>query len=254
VIVGNLATYPPRREALLAVVARLAPQFDRLNVVLNEHDAEIEALRAHATVRQIVPATDHKDIGKFLPDTSGARDVFLLDDDILYPDDYVQRTLERRDSLGLERVAVGYHASVYFRPRFGLSKARRTLWLRSWRRRNVIDCRTTLKFDKAQERARRVSQLGTGSACLRAADMPPLSFMQGARQFADVRLARWLWRSGIPMVSLPREAGWMTAIEHERTIYRDFTRANPREVAEEVWTYAYNPLPGLREEAGGGAA
>ena len=114
-IVANLATYPPRRDGLLKVVASLSPQVDRLNVVLNEYAGTVGELAAYGNVEQILPPADLKDTGKFWPDCRGAEFVFLVDDDILYPPDYVAQTLERIAALrpGIRQLFLsGYPADV----------------------------------------------------------------------------------------------------------------------------------------------
>jgi len=59
-ITANLATYPPRREALEKVVAAISPQVDRLNVVLNEYDAVPAELQKYPNVVPLIPETDLK--------------------------------------------------------------------------------------------------------------------------------------------------------------------------------------------------
>ena len=44
-IVANLATYPPRTSNLLQAITAIAPQVDRLNVVLTQYIPGPEGLR-----------------------------------------------------------------------------------------------------------------------------------------------------------------------------------------------------------------
>ena len=114
-IVANLATYPPRRRNLMRVVADIAPQVDRLNVILNQYDRVPEALSAFGNVVPLIPGEDTKDTGKFYPDVSGAQWVFMVDDDILYPADFIARTLRLARETGIDRFCAGYHGSLYLR-------------------------------------------------------------------------------------------------------------------------------------------
>lgn len=121
--VANLATYPPRHASMLDVVRALAPQLDRLNVVLNEYEQVPQDLDAFSNVVGILPEHDTKDAGKFLPDVSDADYVFLVDDDLIYPDDYVARTIASFEALGPSGFVGAYHGSLYVRPPFELERA-----------------------------------------------------------------------------------------------------------------------------------
>lgn len=115
-IVGNLATFPGRSGTIAAVVESLAGQLDRLNVILNEFESIPDVLADNETVHCIIPEQDTKDTGKFLPDCSGADFVFLADDDILYPPDYVEVTLKHLAGIQEEKFVAGYHDSIFRHP------------------------------------------------------------------------------------------------------------------------------------------
>jgi hypothetical protein len=133
-IVANLATYPPRRLHLIAVVGTIAPQVDRFNVVLNEYEELIPELNSFGNVRQVLPPEDLKDAGKFLPDTTGASHVFLVDDDLIYPSDFVAHTLASLAALPPGRFMGGYHGSIYQKPPFSLKPRHFKRWWRLHRR------------------------------------------------------------------------------------------------------------------------
>lgn len=221
---------------MLDVVARLAPQVDRLVVVLNEYAAVPVELTQWPNVEGVIPDEDFKDLGKFLPDTDGAEVVFLADDDIAFPPDYVARTLAEFRALGPVRTIAGYHASLYRRARPPAPAIPRA---------EIAAHRRIMNFWDAQDAPVIVDQVASGTAVMAAADLPPLAYMRGSARFTDVRLARWCFENGIRPVCLPRPEGWLRPIRHERTIYRDFTRRNPAHVAEEIWTYAFR-VPGRK--------
>src|SRR6056297_1875239 len=225
-IVANLATYPPRRSNLLPVVEAIAGQVDRLNVVLNQYDGPLAEFERFETVRQILPETDTKDVGKFYPDVTGADLVLMIDDDLVYPPDYVARTRAAFEALGEGRYLGGYHASLYDRPGF-------TLWppgLLRWARYSdgrIADHRKPFRFYEALDRPVIVDQVATNAAILRAADMPPYAYMKDSAKFVDVRLARWCHENGIRPAALPKPAGWLGQVRFEESIFHDFTRRNP---------------------------
>ena len=237
-IVAKIATYPPRRERVLPMVRSLVNQVDRINLVLNEYDAPLPEIAGFDKIHQIIPPEDLKDTGKFFPEVPADSTVFLLDDDVEYPPDFVRLSLERRAALPAgRRYLCGYHGSLYQWPE---RKKKDTFWTHVKKVfGNVADNRRPLTFYKALDQATVVDQIATNSAFLEAADMPPWRWMKGSEKFVDVRLARWCFRRGITPVCLPRAAGWLNPVRFEETIFFDFTRSNPPHVAREIWRYAF---------------
>jgi hypothetical protein len=246
--VAHLATYPPRLAALGPVVRALAPQVDRLTVVLNEFAAVPSEAPRLPNVRYVLPPEDTKDVGKFLPDASDAEHVFFCDDDILYPPDFVARTLALRARLGPRPMIVGYHGSLYRRPSLsglrGLDQLAR-FWLFP---SQIARFRRIYGYGETLDRPIVVDQVATNGAMMRARDCPPYAYMRDSRKFVDVRLARWCFERGITPVVLPHEAGWLGGVAHEETIVRGFTKRNRPEVAREIRAYAFR-APGRGEAA-----
>lgn len=236
-ICANLATYPPRRSNLLRVVKSVSPQVDRLNVVLNQFSSPLRELQRFENVRQIIPDEDTKDAGKFYPDVSGADFVLLIDDDLIFPEDFVAQSVASLKALGPGYMG-GYHGSVYERPRpaFSLRALRRWLLYSAGR---IADNRRILRFYEGLEHPVLVDQIATNTAIMRGCDLPPFEFMRDSQKFVDVRLARWCFEQGIRPVCLPRTSGWLGEVRFEETIYRGFTRRNPPHVAKEIWSYAF---------------
>ena len=233
-IVANLATYPPRWQSMLKVMAELSPQVDRLNVVLNEYTDIPALLTVYANVVPILPATDQKDVGKFLPSTEGADVVFLVDDDIRYPADYVKSTLASFKDLPQRRIVAGYHGSIYRQP--GPHKPALDPEM-------IAGSRTIFDFGQALDAAIVVDQLASNTLVARPGDLAPFEYMQGSQKFTDVRLARWCFENSILPVCLPRNKSWLKPVAHPETIYRSFTRSNHAHVAKEIWQYAFR-VPG----------
>jgi hypothetical protein len=250
VIVGTLATFPPRRDALIETVTMLATQLDRLHVVLNEYDGPLPELEQYTNVLQIVLPEDLKDTGKFYPDVSDATWVFLLDDDIIYPTDYVSATLKRMTALGPGRWLGGYHGSLYRARKFSLNWCGFKAWARSLR--HGTRDRKVFAFQKGLDQAVVVDQLGSGVAVLAAADMPPFDYMRSAQKFVDVRMARWAFEQKMTNVCLPREKRWLDERYYEETIFEGFTQTYPSHVTAEIVRYAFKS-PRLGETVPGPA-
>jgi len=240
-IVANVATYPLRKKRLSEVIGRLSNQVDKINLVLNEFNEPLAELLEFGNVEQIIPDHDTKDAGKFYPDISDAEYVFSLDDDILFPADFVEKTLRQVHDLGPKTLA-GYHASLYRRPKPSLNVKKLRKWL-EYHDGLIAAHRKVFTFHKGQKKRMIVDQVASGTAVMAAADFPPYEYMQSSQKFVDVRLAKWCFEKQIKPVVLPREENWMQPLRYEETIFDDFTLENPPHVAEEIHTFAFK-VPG----------
>ena len=237
-IIANLATYPPRRSQLRYVAEALAPQVDRLNIVLNEYASELPELSNIENVVQVIPAEDTKDAGKFYPDVRMAKYVLLVDDDMIYPNDYTSHTIKEFESLGDSGFVGGYHGSLYLMPRLSLRPKSLRKWL-AYRPEHIAKYRKVHLYRRSLNRPVVVDQIATNAAVLRGSEMPPYEYMRDSQKFVDVRLAKWCFENNIRPVALPRRKGWLSGIEFEETIYGGFTCLDPPHVADEIWSYAF---------------
>ena len=227
---AHMASFPPRRAVMLEAARALAPQVDRLFVCLNEHAEVPEALARIPRVEPWIPARDLKDAGKFAFAPGPDDTVLTVDDDIRYPPDYVARSLEAAD---LDAGPCGYQAhSWVWRARLGR---------RGWR---------NFMYWKRRPRALPVHILGTGTALMRGADMPSLAAMEGAAGFVDLRFARLMAERGQPLMTLPREEGWMGRNLPEdlkaTSLFETVARRRPPALRAEhaAMMAALSPLPG----------
>jgi len=247
-IQGHMATYPARRDRLDRQVRHLATMVDYLVVVLNEYDEIPDVFANLKNVMPIVPEEDLKDTGKFLPLSSDPDDIVVLfDDDIDYPDDYVERIAaglkEQEARHGIGHVAVGYHGTIYrpFWPalRENLSRTRGPFDLVKILLRPLIRKRgvstVVLSFTHGLAAPRRVHQLGTGTLAVRSAAMPGFEQMKTAKRMVDIRLAVLHAAGEICQVALPRPEGWLRqGREVGESIWSGYTRRYPDEVMNEI--------------------
>lgn len=247
-IVANLATYPARRGTLSDVVRSIIGRVDRLNIVFNQYDAVPDEFRGVPGVNAVIPDHDTRDTGKFYVDVSDADWVFFIDDDILYPPDYVDESLRLVGQLGLGAGLYGFHGSVYSRPRRRLRPSLKRL-------RNTFvpverliqNSRRNYRFTDTVEAPLYVDQIATNSALMPGRDVPPYDYMRDSQKFVDVRLARWCHERGLPVVCLPHEGTWMGELRFDETIYHGFTRVGHAHVGREILQFALrNPLRGMR--------
>ena len=239
-VVANMATFPPRAEKLPQVVDRILPQVDRLNIVFNEYDAIPPQYRNRPGLTPILPSEDTKDVGKFYPDVSDADYVFLVDDDVKYPHDYISAMVCKFEALPTGRFLAGLHTSIYRKPRVGLTVGKMRRYAAFFLvPRRIAAFREVTSFNQDLGAPMLVDQVATNAAILRGRDMPSYAYMRDSHKFVDVRLARWCFEQGIKSVALPRKSGWLETEADEHSIFWNFTQKHPAHVADEIRTYAF---------------
>lgn len=220
-----LASYPPRREKLKQVVESLLPQADRLYVYLNEYEEVPDFLR-HSRITVELGGADAnlRDNGKFFFASTLPRGYcFTVDDDIVYPPDYVQ-TLIRKLEFYERQVVVGLHGTVFAQPM-----------------KSYFTGRKVMHFEHELPHDSVVHQLGTGT-CAFHTDLlrPPLSTFQSTGM-ADVWFSLFAKKHAVPMIALARAEGWLHPIGYEEvTLFREFRRDDKRHTQivrkAEPWT------------------
>ncbi|TRW98744.1 hypothetical protein FNJ84_04100 [Paracoccus sp. M683] len=187
-IQANLATFPPRAGILMQTVQTILPQVDRLCICLNGYDRVPAHLGDDARIQTMIPDRDLKDAGKFAF-AAGADDmVFTIDDDILYPPDYVARTIAAFDRLDPSDNVLGYQGNAW------VFKDRKQKY--GWR--NFL-------FHKPARNVIKVDILGTGTACQLGRNLPSLDQVISAAGFIDLRHSRLHVQQGRSQWILPRE-------------------------------------------------
>ncbi|TCJ13419.1 hypothetical protein EZJ19_10230 [Parasulfuritortus cantonensis] len=197
-VVGAMATMPTRADSFRVMLDSVLPQLDLLYVFLDGF-AEIPAwLSGLAKCRvELIPADSplHNASRLLAPARFGAEAVFLfLDDDILYPADYVQRILA-----GLRRYDyrawVGFHGTLFLPPH----------------ERFVLH-RKTFPFFKRLKRDRQVHLLGCGTLACHSAllGMNPEGWRHP--RLDDLYMATEAAGAGIDLIALRRPARWLRAI------------------------------------------
>lgn len=220
--VGQLATYPGRLDNLPLMLESVAPQFDEIHVVLNQFTKrQQQALPKLDNVHYAIPKDDLKDTGKFWRKPGEGEYVFLMDDDLTFPSDYVDKMIRFHRAMPSPRVVVGVHGVIYSDLFEGAPASR-----------------FVAKFDKALDKPILVNQLGTGVLMLPGELMPPFEYMRTSQRFVDVRFARYCHENNIGMVCVPRPAGWVVDQEPEESIFETYTRGHQSEQLPEIITFA----------------
>ena len=220
--VAQVATYPGRLANLPVMLESVAPQFDEIHVVLNEFTKpQQQKLPRLDNVHYEIPPKDLKDTGKFWRTPDQGEYVFLMDDDLRFPPDYVDKLIDFHRRLPTPRAVVGLHGVIYSDLFEGAPASR-----------------FVAKFDKALGKPILVNQLGTGVLMLPGELMPPFEFMRTSQRFVDVRFARYCHENNIGLVCVPRSAGWVVDQEPEESIFLTYTRERQSEQLPEIVQFA----------------
>jgi hypothetical protein len=191
----GLASMPSRINSLKIVIEKLLPQCGRIGVYLNNFE-EVPSFLHHHKI-DIQRSQDHgdlKDNGKFFfLDRTNLRYYASVDDDILYPENYIQNLLANQV---LTRGIVGLHGAYYPKEI-----------------KSLFDSRFLVHFKEAFEYLLPVTLLGTGTSLIDQAvlRLKPSDF--GEPGMADVWLANAAKKKGASLWLIPREANWLEPIQ-----------------------------------------
>lgn len=227
-IIANIATYPAREEAMPLALERIAPQVDVINLVLNEYHYIPKSLSRFENVNPIIPVYDLKDVGKFYPKIRNTEDYYvLMDDDILYPSDYVDKLRACYDAFADIQPIVGVHGVTYSDFFEGLPSSR-----------------LVHVFNHALATHTLVNQLGTGTMMLKGWQMPSFEFMETSQKFVDLRIAVHAFRQKYPMICIAREKDWMVDMEAGESLFGTFTKYWASHIVAEAQEIAgFSKLP-----------
>lgn len=242
-IVANMATFPKRVEVLPKAVKSVLPQVDVLNLVLNDFDSVPDWIAAEGKINAVIPAADTKDTGKFLVPVAADDWLFTVDDDIVYPADYVVESIRQMETLARTDVIGGYHGSIYRKPRMLPANPRVRRWF-GINPNYLATSRRALNFFDGLRHATVVHQLGTGTCMMRGRHAPVFADVKDAQRFIDVRFARRCFERGLQLVCLPRVKGWMAEAQPEtgESIFDTFTQSCPAHVTQEIYDFAFKMI------------
>ncbi|MFS4438774.1 hypothetical protein ACMA5I_11220 [Paracoccaceae bacterium GXU_MW_L88] len=213
---AHLASFPPRANILAETVRSILPQVDHLFVALNGYAAVPEALTG-PKITAVIPERDLMDTGKFAFPPAPEDVVFTIDDDILYPPDYVETTLAQAREIGLEENVFGYqgHAWIF----------KKAVGREGWR---------NFMFRKPLDKVWGATILGTGTVCCLGKNLPSLDDVACAGGFVDLAFSAHQIRAGRKMWVLPRGADHIRnnlpeALE-ESALFRTHARSGHPEI------------------------
>ena len=216
VIVG-MATMPTRAGSLPLALENLLPQADRIYLYLDGH-AEVPTIARRNP--RIIPLfrgkTPHvHGAGKFLGLLHETSPCFYagVDDDILYPEDYLA-TLRGALARAELPTVVGYHGVVLHET------------VESYRRDRQV-----FAFKDALTEASPVDVLGSGTVMFLTADLKFDVTAWPETNITDLQLAMEARRAGMAMRCLPRAANYLQpiAVQQADSIYTKLLKDDSRQ-------------------------
>lgn len=245
----SVASHWLRDATLHAAVYSLAHQVDHLNVYLNGYDDTVIPHYLQAPFITVVHSQsaggDIGDVGKFFWANKITTDWHAtVDDDIVYPEDYIDRLLRFRKSFRQsKRVVVGVHGiqikEDWLRPASGTG--------RRVHGRGYYGSREVWMATENVSEAVNVHIIGTGTMLYKPSEIGVIDLSQvfPKPNMADIWFALLMQRLGIPMMVVPHEAGWITEVDgtFDDSIYK---RASSRRSAEREQTQAALSIPKWR--------
>jgi hypothetical protein len=186
-IVASMATIPSRESTLHKIVGSILSQVDRLNIFLNGHK-QIPPFLKHPKIRIAHSDTygDQGDIGKFFWADEIQGYHFTIDDDIIYPKDYVKRCIEKIEKYGRKAV-VGIQGVLLVEPINNYYKNRKVFY-----------------FGSALQKDRYVHILGTGTVAYHTDTIRVQHKDFKIKNMADIWFGVIAQQQKVPMICIAR--------------------------------------------------
>tara|TARA_R110001592_G_scaffold72890_7_gene222737 strand:+ start:4424 stop:5173 length:750 start_codon:yes stop_codon:yes gene_type:complete len=215
-VVACVATMPCRAAQLEVACASLLPQVDRMFIYFNDYTEEqvpewavCEPSITWVTSNEC-PYGDLGDVGKFFfcsQEMKGvfgiSGDVFTFDDDIVYPEWYVEQTRQKLSEDSLSSSILSYHGAI-------LQKRCTEYHLQ----KKLFE----VKGDVSS--LTKVHVGGTGCMSFRSSLFSPSLKMFKHTNMADIFIAKWAKENGVEINVLPHRKGdFRILLEAQNTIY-----------------------------------
>jgi hypothetical protein len=200
--IGSMATFPGREKTLEDVIKRLVPQLDRIYIYLNEYKKIPTFLEKYPNVKPVLGADTYGNLnanGKmiFLDYEESDCLVFTLDDDILFPNDYVQIMSSYMAAFNY-RAGLTVHGSII--PDVA-----------SWyyERTHVLGARKNLSYHHA------INLVGSGTFVFMKNSIP-VEFHQFTQDiYVDLALSLAALKNNVPLMAVKRPENWIEFIRYE---------------------------------------
>lgn len=191
-IIMNVASIPSRETCLRQVIASIINQCNKVNVFLNNYTHKPKFLD-HPKI-SCFQEKDRGDVGKFYKVEEEAGYYFTIDDDIIYPSNYVSRMIDSINHYN-NKAAIGVHGYVWRQPI-----------------RNIYKDRILTHYREPLDVFRNVQVIGTGTLAFDTTSIKLQLSDFLKPNMADVWFALAAQRQHVPLYLLPRPKRWLTDI------------------------------------------
>jgi len=208
-VYASMATYPARKKPCGLAIQTILPQVDQLNVYLNGYKKVPEFLK-HPKINAIIGKRNLGAKGKlfFVSQFSGYH--IIIDDDLLYPPDFVLRMIAKVEEYERKSV-VGVLGSEMINP-IKSYKSSRICW----------------RYSSPLEEDRVIDIIGTGAMAFHS-DTVSKNILDHIEQnnMVDPFFAKWARGAGVPFVIIARGEQWIDGIPgvspgiYERVVCKD---------------------------------
>lgn len=228
--VGILTTIPTRIDTLSVILNSVTPQVDTLYVICNEYSAIPDVVKHYPNIIPLLSSGEDRASEVFKLSILQQPDnyVFIFDDDIIYPPDYVQKLSEKIDYYN-RKVIVVVHGYDFHTPFMSY----------------VSDQIFYMLTDELDEDVR-VHCGGVGTCGFHTSEIR-LDSSVIRTVSRDINLALWAWKHSVPIMCISRTKDWIKRIHPKgktmcSTIFGDRTL---RKAKDEIIATELLPLLSL---------
>lgn len=194
-IVALLTVIPSRRDVVLHTIDSIYDQVDELRIIFNGFDhLPSWAVRSPKIKARVDRGNSLSDCAKWLhvPDKGY---VLSIDDDILYPEDYVSTMIAKIEQYERKAV-VTVHGSYFTVPYISYGKSKRSF-----------------RFMMGLNKDVRVPMIGTGTLAFHIDTIPAFLFVEAVKNLlpnrSDIWFSRFCLENNIPMMCIERMKYWL---------------------------------------------
>lgn len=227
----NVASYK-RTESLVRTLESIIEQCDEVNVALNDFEGELPPILYHEKVNVYFTDNSKGDAFKFLRLSESDGYFLTIDDDLIYPPNYVEFMIAKCKEYGNSRVMTLHGRNFASFPI--------TSYYKSATERYA--CLDTVKKNVL------VQFGGTGVMCFHT-DLFKLDLDYFvAANMADVWVGRYCLDNKIEILCLRHEKGFIKYIPQKTTIYGQESNNDGLQTEIVNAIYQYKPLPNISRE------
>jgi hypothetical protein len=229
-ISANIATYQPRMHSLKQMVASIYDQVDVINICFNEMEwDEIPTFFHHlydtGKVDIFIPDSNLTDNGKFLlldEQSEEHQYYFSMDDDLVYPHDYVENTIEAIKTFG---TIITYHGRILLGTQ-----------------RDYYQGHKSFHCLGDQKGNHRIDVCGTGVTAFDTRYFHPKQLANHKHQkMSDIIFSLEAAKQNKSIGCIEHKQGWIKDIKHEETIHQTESRNchQQNQLADQIYKLNY---------------